>query len=132
MLERIAGATTDLQYIVHQGVTRYRAAYWVGANVLLRLTALRDIEHQVCERGHAVPVFIHDRTIIEDTELTVDLISRGWTLYNYPAHLAYSATPPDRWSFSAAHGQMARSSSCPSCSVTCVAPQVAARGPPKP
>ena len=47
MLERIAGATTDLQYIVHQGVTRYRAAYWVGANVLLRLTALR-----VCPRSY--------------------------------------------------------------------------------
>ena len=37
--------------------------------------------------------------MIEDTESTVDLIDRGWRLYNYPDRLAYSATPPDldRW-----------------------------------
>lgn len=94
-LERIAGATTDLQYIVHQGFTSWGATYWVGANALLRLEALRDIEQQVPERGHFVPMFIQDRTVIEDTESTVDLISRGWTLINYPERLAYSATPPD-------------------------------------
>jgi cellulose synthase/poly-beta-1,6-N-acetylglucosamine synthase-like glycosyltransferase len=94
-LERIAGATTDLQYIVHQGFTSSKATYWVGANALLRLKALRDIEQRASERGHAVPVYIQDRTVIEDTESTVDLISRGWTLFNYPERLAYSATPPD-------------------------------------
>jgi cellulose synthase/poly-beta-1,6-N-acetylglucosamine synthase-like glycosyltransferase len=94
-LERIAGATTDLQYIVHQGFTSCGATYWVGANALLRLDALRDIKEQVEERGHSVSVFIQDRTVIEDTESTVDLISRGWTLFNYPERLAYSATPPD-------------------------------------
>jgi cellulose synthase/poly-beta-1,6-N-acetylglucosamine synthase-like glycosyltransferase len=94
-LERIAGATTDLQYIVHQGFTNCGATYWVGANAVLRLAALRDIQQQTCERGHLVPVFIQDRTVIEDTESTVDLISRGWTLFNYPERLAYSATPPD-------------------------------------
>ena len=94
-LERIAGATTDLQYIVHQGFTRCKATYWVGANALLRLKALRDIEQWALERGHAVPVYIQDRTVIEDTESTVDLISRGWKLFNYPERLAYSATPPD-------------------------------------
>jgi cellulose synthase/poly-beta-1,6-N-acetylglucosamine synthase-like glycosyltransferase len=94
-LERAAGATTDLQYIVHQGFTSGQATYWVGANAVLRLKALRDIEQTVIERGHPAPVFIQDRTVIEDTGSTVDLISRGWRLFNYPSRLAYSATPPD-------------------------------------
>jgi EAL domain-containing protein (putative c-di-GMP-specific phosphodiesterase class I) len=33
--------------------------------------------------------------VIEDTESTIDLGVHGWTLYNYPERLAYSATPPD-------------------------------------
>src|SRR5262249_46485513 len=49
----------------------------------------------VTERGHRVPLFIQDRTVIEDTGSTVDLIRGGWRLYNYPERLAYSATPPD-------------------------------------
>ncbi len=95
LLERIAGATTDIQYLVHQGFTNFRATYWVGANALLRMSALRDIAEVMDERGHAVPVFIQDRTVIEDTESSVDLIARGWELHNYPERLAYSATPPD-------------------------------------
>jgi cellulose synthase/poly-beta-1,6-N-acetylglucosamine synthase-like glycosyltransferase len=95
ILERAAGATTDMQYIIHQGFTRYAATFWVGANALLRTSALRDIRVTKRERGFAVPVYIQDRTVIEDTESTVDLIRRGWQLYNYPARLAYSATPPD-------------------------------------
>jgi cellulose synthase (UDP-forming) len=94
-LERAAGATTDLQYIVHQGFTSCDATYWVGANAVLRLEALRDIRQTVTERGFAVPVFIQDRTVIEDTGSTIDLVSRGWRLFNYPARLAYSATPSD-------------------------------------
>ena len=42
-LERCAGAQTDLQYIVHQGFTAHDATFWVGANALLRVKALRDI-----------------------------------------------------------------------------------------
>ena len=42
-----------------------------------------------------MPVFIQDRTVIEDTESSVDLVARGWSLYNYPERLAFSATPPD-------------------------------------
>ena len=38
-LERIAGATTDLQYLIHQGFTRCNATFWVGANALLRRRA---------------------------------------------------------------------------------------------
>lgn len=40
VLERIAGATTDIQYIIHQGFTRFNATFWVGANALLRARAL--------------------------------------------------------------------------------------------
>lgn len=94
-LERIAGATTDIQHIIHQGFTASSATFWVGANALLRKAALMDIATSQTERGFDVPVFIQDRTVIEDTESTVDLIARGWQLYNYPEKLAYSATPPD-------------------------------------
>jgi cellulose synthase/poly-beta-1,6-N-acetylglucosamine synthase-like glycosyltransferase len=39
--------------------------------------------------------YIQDRTVIEDTESTIDLTSKGWRLHNYSERLAYSATPPD-------------------------------------
>ena len=94
-LERIAGATTDIQYIIHQGFTSCGASYWVGANACLRKAALDDLKEVRRERGFEVYRFISDRTVIEDTESTVDLIAKGWTLHNYPARLAYSATPPD-------------------------------------
>lgn len=94
-LERVAGATTDIQYIIHQGFTHYDATYWVGANALLRKAALADIAVQETERGYPVMRYIQDRTVIEDTESSVDLVDRGWKLYNYPERLAYSATPPD-------------------------------------
>lgn len=94
-LERIAGATTDMQYIIHQGFTQHNATYWVGANALLRHAALKEIAVCEIERGYAVQRFIQDRTVIEDTESSVDLAVRGWRLYNYPERLAYSATPPD-------------------------------------
>jgi cellulose synthase (UDP-forming) len=94
-VERVAGATTDLQYIVHQGMTFCDATYWVGANALLRKAALEDIATSALEHGHVVRKFIQDRTVIEDTESSVDLVARGWRLYNYPERLSYSATPPD-------------------------------------
>lgn len=95
VLEQIAGATTDIQYLIHQGFTRFNATFWVGANALLRKAALEEIctEHE--ERGFRVLKYIQDRTVIEDTESSIDLADRGWTLYNYPERLAYSATPPD-------------------------------------
>ena len=43
LLERIAGATTDIQYIIHQGFTAHNATYWVEANALVRKVALDDI-----------------------------------------------------------------------------------------
>ncbi len=95
VLERIAGATTDIQYIIHQGFTHYHATFWVGANALLRKAALEDICTIVEERGFRISKYIQDRTVIEDTESSVDLINRGWKLFNYPERLSYSATPPD-------------------------------------
>ncbi|HET7757629.1 MAG TPA: glycosyltransferase family 2 protein [Steroidobacteraceae bacterium] len=94
-LEYVAGATTDVQYLIHQGFTAYGATFWVGANALLRVAALDDIKTYGRERGHTVVRYIQDRTVIEDTESSIDLIERGWTLQNYPERLAYSATPPD-------------------------------------
>ena len=94
-LERIAGATTDLQYLIHQGFTRSNATFWVGANALLRRRALEDIRTDRPERGYRISRFIQDRTVIEDTESSVDLIRSGWRLHNFPERLSYSATPQD-------------------------------------
>lgn len=94
-IERISGATTDIQYIIHQGFTSFNATFWVGANAVLRFRALQDISEPVRERGHTVMRYIHDHTPIEDTESTIDLVAKGWRLFNYPERLAYSATPPD-------------------------------------
>ena len=94
-LERIAGATTDIQYIIHQGFTHYGATYWVGANALIRLSALRELRTMSEERGFTISKFISDHTVIEDTESSVDLLEKDWQLYNYPERMAFSATPPD-------------------------------------
>lgn len=93
--ERVAGAQTDIQYIMHQGYTAHGATFWVGANALLRMTAIEDIATVHVENGNWIKRYIHDRTVIEDTESSVDLVDKGWRLYNYNERLAYSATPPD-------------------------------------
>ncbi|MEU4621325.1 EAL domain-containing protein [Actinoplanes sp. NPDC023801] len=94
-LERISGATTDIQHIVHQGMTHYGATFWVGANAVLRKKALDDICEAAYEGDWEIKRYIQDRTVIEDTESTIDLGVHGWTLHNYPERMAYSATPPD-------------------------------------
>ncbi len=94
-IERLAGATTDLQHILHQGMSHYNAAFWVGANAVIRKRALDDIVETEIVGGFAVKRFVQDRTVIEDTESSVDLGTHGWTLVNYPERLSYSATPPD-------------------------------------
>jgi cellulose synthase/poly-beta-1,6-N-acetylglucosamine synthase-like glycosyltransferase len=94
-IERLAGATTDLQHILHQGKTHYNATFWVGANAIIRKTALLDIEEREWVGGFEVKRYVQDRTVIEDTESSIDLASHGWKLVNYPERLSYSATPPD-------------------------------------
>ena len=94
-LERIAGATTDLQHIVHQGLTYYDATFWVGANAVIRKKALDQIAETSYIGDWEIKQYIKDRTVIEDTESTIDMGIHGWRLYNYPERLSYSATPPD-------------------------------------
>ena len=57
-----SSATTDIQYLLHQGFTAYHATFWVGANALLRVAALRDIATDGVERGFPIRKFIRDRT----------------------------------------------------------------------
>jgi hypothetical protein len=94
-IERVAGATTDLQHLQHQGKTRFDATFWVGANAIIRRSALADLEQVRVENGFPVRTYIQDRTVIEDTESSIDLAIRGWSLTNYPERLSYSATPGD-------------------------------------
>jgi cellulose synthase/poly-beta-1,6-N-acetylglucosamine synthase-like glycosyltransferase len=94
-LERIAGATTDIQHLVHQGLTEFHGTFWVGANALIRRKALIDIAQSETERGFPITVYIQSRTVIEDTESSIDLARRNWRLNNYCDRLAYSETPSD-------------------------------------
>jgi len=94
-IERIAGATTDIQHILHQGMSYYDATFWVGANAVIRKKALEDIAESEWVGGFEVKRYIHDNTVIEDTESSIDLTFHGWRLVNYPERLSYSATPPD-------------------------------------
>jgi cellulose synthase (UDP-forming) len=94
-IERLAGATTDIQHILHQGMTHYGATFWVGANAVIRKQALDDIVETEWVGGFPIRRYIQDRTVIEDTESSVDLALHNWSLVNYPERLSYSATPPD-------------------------------------
>lgn len=77
-VERIARAKTDTQYLIQQGFTGYNATHWVGANALARRSALDAIVEFEVERGFAIRRYIQDRTVIEDSESTIDLVSKGW------------------------------------------------------
>jgi len=94
-IERIAGATTDIQHIQHQGMSYYDATFWVGANAVIRKGALEDIATVETSGGFTITTYVQDRTVIEDTESSIDLGVHGWRLVNYPERLSYSATPPD-------------------------------------
>jgi cellulose synthase/poly-beta-1,6-N-acetylglucosamine synthase-like glycosyltransferase len=94
-LERIAGASTDLQHIVHQGLNYYDATFWVGANAVIRKRALNEIAETSYIGDWEIRHYIRDRTVIEDTESTIDMGIHGWRLFNLPERLSYSATPPD-------------------------------------
>ncbi len=99
-LERIAGATTDIQHIVHQGMSYYGSTFWVGANAVIRKRALDDIVEVEHVGEVEIRRYVMDRTVIEDTESSLDLATHGWQLLNYPERLSYSATPPDFGSLS--------------------------------
>ena len=45
--------------------------------------------------GWPIRTYIRDRTLIEDTESTINLAAHGWKTFNYPERLSYSETPPD-------------------------------------
>ena len=94
-IERLAAATTDIQHILHQGMSYHGATFWVGANAVIRKKALEDIAEAEWAGGFEIRRFIQDWTVIEDTESSIDLAVHGWTLVNYPERLSYSATPPD-------------------------------------
>lgn len=94
-IERLAGATTDLQHILHQGKTYHNATFWVGANAIIRKEALESIVEKEWIGGFEIRRYVQDRTVIEDTESSIDLALKGWKLVNYPERLSYSATPPD-------------------------------------
>jgi cellulose synthase (UDP-forming) len=94
-IERLSGATTDVQHILHQGMTYYNATFWVGANAVIRKCALNDIAEVEWVGGKKITRFIQEHTVIEDTESSIDLALHGWKLINYPERLSYSATPPD-------------------------------------
>ncbi|MEX0768081.1 MAG: glycosyltransferase family 2 protein [Microthrixaceae bacterium] len=94
-VQRISGATTDLQHIVHQGLTKDNATFWVGANAVLRKVALNDLCEMDTEDGLIIRRYIQDRTPIEDTESSIDICAHGWRLFNFPERLSYSATPED-------------------------------------
>jgi cellulose synthase/poly-beta-1,6-N-acetylglucosamine synthase-like glycosyltransferase len=94
-IERLSGATTDIQHILHQGMSHYGATFWVGANAVIRKKALEDIVEKEWIGGFEIRRYIQDRTVIEDTESSIDLGLHGWKLINYPERLSYSATPPD-------------------------------------
>jgi len=94
-IERLAGATTDIQHILHQGMSYYNAAFWVGANAVIRKKALEDIVETEWQNGFEIKRYVQDRTVIEDTESSIDLGTHNWTIKNYPERLSYSATPPD-------------------------------------
>lgn len=94
-IERLSGATTDIQHIIHQGMSHYGATFWVGANAVIRKCALEDIVEKEWVGGFEIKRYVQDRTVIEDTESSIDLALHGWRLANYPERLSYSATPPD-------------------------------------
>jgi cellulose synthase (UDP-forming) len=95
LIERAAGATTDIYYYVTEGMSFARAGSWIGAAAAIRKQALLDIVVHEQERGHTISIYIQDTTVIEDTGATIDLARKDWSVQNYPARLSYSATPPD-------------------------------------
>jgi cellulose synthase/poly-beta-1,6-N-acetylglucosamine synthase-like glycosyltransferase len=62
---------------------------------VLRKRAIDDLRVVSHDGDWEISRYISDRTVIEDTESSIDLGIHGWRLLNYPERLSYSATPPD-------------------------------------
>jgi cellulose synthase/poly-beta-1,6-N-acetylglucosamine synthase-like glycosyltransferase len=77
-VERVAGATTDIQYLIHQG-SRARRDFLGGREC----GPAQGCAGRHCDRYRrhrrrlTLRKFIQDRTVIEDTESSVDLVARG-------------------------------------------------------
>ena len=95
LLEREAGAQTDIQRMLCQGSAYYSAAFWVGGSAVMRRAALEDICQETEERGYPIRKYIKDRTLVEDTESSLSFLAKGWSIYNYLDPLSYSEIPAD-------------------------------------
>ena len=74
------------------GSTYFNASFWVGANALLRRTALEDICETVHERGYPIRGYIHDHTLVEDAESAVVSGDPWMADLHHPERLSSSAT----------------------------------------
>ena len=95
LLEREAGAQTDIQRMLCQGSAFYSAAFWVGGSAIMRRAALEDVCEETEERGYPIRKYIRDRTLVEDTESSLSFLAKGWSIYNYLVPLSYSEIPAD-------------------------------------
>ncbi|MBY0355551.1 MAG: hypothetical protein K2Q12_07450 [Rickettsiales bacterium] len=94
-IERLAGATINLLFPVNQGHEHLGGSFWMGANAVVRRSALNAIARAALSEGKPVTIYIQDGTVIEDTETTLALLHKGWRVHQYPKRLAFFSTPPD-------------------------------------
>jgi hypothetical protein len=120
-IERLAGATTDIQHILHQGMSYYGAAFWVGANAVIRKAALDDIvetEHVAVLRSNASSKTEPSSRTPSQASTSAPTVGESSTTPN-----ASATVPPRptlvRSSCNADAGQTAGSSSCPNFGVRC-------------
>jgi cellulose synthase/poly-beta-1,6-N-acetylglucosamine synthase-like glycosyltransferase len=94
-IERMAAASIDLLFRLNQGHEALGGSFWMGANSLVRRSALDDIARTAMSEGKPSTIYIQDGTVIEDTETTLALLLKGWRVFQYPERLAYFSSPPD-------------------------------------
>lgn len=94
-IERMAGATINLLFRINQGGQHLGGPFWMGANAVVRRTALEAIARPAISEGKPSTIYIQDGTVIEDTETTLALLHKGWRVYQYPERMAFFSSPPD-------------------------------------